>query len=1344
MQRQKPALEALEPRLLLSTETFPSPSALLPQGSLIYSETVSRWLSGAPDSYEIDLDPGQTLTVMLRPGSEDLRAEVEITGPGGTSLAVAQAEQQGDTVLIQTVPADDAGTYVIEARTLAAEGPYSLDLFLNAAFRQEQPGGVAPGNLIAFYDFEGNADDASGNGYDGIVQGAVLHAGGYEGQAYSFDGWGQHIDLPLDVSASVYPQLTMGAWVRADTGADGQTVIGTEEMDWQRSLSHYSMWPDDGWVAFSGSAGTGVVGFGTVQVDEWQFLAAVYDQPGQSVTLYVDDEVYSGDANMTVDGHEVEIGSNTWWDEHFDGLIDNVFFYDVALTPMEIAAIRAGGVGAILGDKGDKDAFTNAQDLEDSFIGIAAGAERGAVVSMPSLFRQGGGLGPDGFGYSAEAVAPEFEDIAGIGTPISFEWEPATSLGPWDLDGFEFEFYGQTYDEFYISQYGVISFGEGVWDGWNGPLDEAMVWCPLIAVFWDQLWTGDGMEPKGPDEVLYDLRGPEGSRELIIQWDEVHFAEEWEEDGDGPLGDPITFQAILAEADGSIRFNYANLDAGVPDRDGGASATVGIRNDEESAHMEGHILQVSYDEGPNEYVGSHQSILFSLGSGGEIARDAYRFELDVGEPASMAMSRIDGGQGGSLELYDSEGCLLTVGVGGEEPWKQDGEPFVLTIDGFVPDEAGDYFLRVETTGDYSLVVARGAGLGLSELHEYGEYPDISDTGVLLGGVVDGGNDECYISVSAGDELTIWTTTPFDGPNEYNNVLNPSIYLYDEAYSQVAYDHDSFDGRNASLTHTAASSGEYIVRVKGMGGWGDPANTGDYVLHVEGATGEPASFEVISSYPSDGSYQQWYPWGYSVTFNEEVLLTSLDVEDMTVNGVAADDVDVDQNRYVTFGIGPAFAGDAVYNVAIPAGAVRNLAGRPNEAFTASFTLDSTPPVVIASSVGEADTITTSTLTYQVQFSEELLTSYMGPQYVALANTSVGLDYEPDSYEYEAATSTLTIAYTDLLEGEYTLTLRCDRYMDLAYNQLDGWPSFPLPSGDGFDGGDFVVNFTFDRDVEALGAMEAVDPLGSLICASRQQGRFASDSDIDAFTAGIEAGQLLTVALSPQDPSIQAGVEVRDSGGAAIASATAAGPGEAVVLQAVGLESADTYQVVCTNHAGSGGYDLQILLNAAAELEDLGGAPNDALPDAEDLEASMLPLGDGLDRLAAYGRSEGAADHYSFTLGEDQIASMVLTPQGGGDLDLALLDESGTLVTLGVKGTANVGESIDGWIVPASGLYVVRVTGDADEAYSLVVTRGGQFDLEPNDADADAQPVVLVDDGEGGFVARVQGAVDHRPI
>ncbi len=108
--------------------------------------------------------------------------------------------------------------------------------------------------LIAYYPFEGDANDASGNGYNGTVYGATLTNFGHSGQAYYFDGSNDYIDVPLNINPSNYPQLTMGAWVKADSDVNWGTIISHDDGGFDRTIN-IKVWNNGSknWQTYSGS-----------------------------------------------------------------------------------------------------------------------------------------------------------------------------------------------------------------------------------------------------------------------------------------------------------------------------------------------------------------------------------------------------------------------------------------------------------------------------------------------------------------------------------------------------------------------------------------------------------------------------------------------------------------------------------------------------------------------------------------------------------------------------------------------------------------------------------------------------------------------------------------------------------------------------------------------------------------------------------------------------------------------------------------------------------------------------------------------------------------------------------
>lgn len=210
--------------------------------------------------------------------------------------------------------------------------------------------------LVGFYDFEGNANDKSGNGNHGsIISGTevTLTNSGYEGQAYDFSGsnTNSYISLPIDINPSAMPDFTMGAWVNADSVAASVGILSHDNGGFDRTLGtdNRGSGTSTDWSAFTGS---GVIDTNVVATTgSWVFLAmTVVD--GGDVTLYVQDSATTISSANTSESFgtgdtSIEVGGNVSFSAMFDGQIDNVFVYDRALAGSEITEIFEGGASAI-------------------------------------------------------------------------------------------------------------------------------------------------------------------------------------------------------------------------------------------------------------------------------------------------------------------------------------------------------------------------------------------------------------------------------------------------------------------------------------------------------------------------------------------------------------------------------------------------------------------------------------------------------------------------------------------------------------------------------------------------------------------------------------------------------------------------------------------------------------------------------------------------------------------------------------------------------------------------------------------------------------------------------------
>ena len=137
-------------------------------------------------------------------------------------------------------------------------------------------------------------------------------------------------------------------------------------------------------------------------------------------------------------------------------------------------------------------------------------------------------FGSDTFGYLGDDEAPfSFEDISGT---------PANNLNLGDDTfvqvalPFPFEFYGTTYNDIFVSDNGLLTFGSGVAgttfkDNQDLTAGGSNVTQPVIAPFWDDLSPVDGGNMDTDNVYAQELGTADLDQRMVIQWHDIrHFA----------------------------------------------------------------------------------------------------------------------------------------------------------------------------------------------------------------------------------------------------------------------------------------------------------------------------------------------------------------------------------------------------------------------------------------------------------------------------------------------------------------------------------------------------------------------------------------------------------------------------------------------------------------------------------------------------------------------------------------------------------------------------------------------------------------------------------------------------
>ncbi|UCE46942.1 MAG: LamG domain-containing protein, partial [Phycisphaerales bacterium] len=213
------------------------------------------------------------------------------------------------------------------------------------------PTEAADPDLIGYWKLDETtgftAQDASGNGNDGTLNGDPQWVAGRLGGALEFDGDGDYVDIGNDPIFNVTGDITVACWIKVNQFTVGWQAIFTMGDDSWR-LQRQTTTDTLCW-ACSGVTGTPgnwwLNGDVNVNDGEWHHAAGVYD--GSKYYLYVDGDLdASKDASGTTDvsSYPVFIGANAQQGgREFDGLIDDVRIYKRALMDTEILGVVSGG-----------------------------------------------------------------------------------------------------------------------------------------------------------------------------------------------------------------------------------------------------------------------------------------------------------------------------------------------------------------------------------------------------------------------------------------------------------------------------------------------------------------------------------------------------------------------------------------------------------------------------------------------------------------------------------------------------------------------------------------------------------------------------------------------------------------------------------------------------------------------------------------------------------------------------------------------------------------------------------------------------------------------------------------
>jgi|GEM_PF-6369290 len=189
-------------------------------------------------------------------------------------------------------------------------------------------------NLVAHYPFNGNANDVSGNGYNGQIKNASLGADRYlkSDECYYFDGDGDYIVLPNSFD---YAQKTISLWFNAfSIPSSDKVIIGNDQGNLQYAQFGIDVRQGNTLHLAVGNVGSNV----QISTNKWYHLVLVIG--ASEYKFYVNGELAATN-NYTkyhsIDGFSgTHIGVNRKENgAFFIGAVDEIKVFNVALNDTE-------------------------------------------------------------------------------------------------------------------------------------------------------------------------------------------------------------------------------------------------------------------------------------------------------------------------------------------------------------------------------------------------------------------------------------------------------------------------------------------------------------------------------------------------------------------------------------------------------------------------------------------------------------------------------------------------------------------------------------------------------------------------------------------------------------------------------------------------------------------------------------------------------------------------------------------------------------------------------------------------------------------------------------------------
>jgi hypothetical protein len=236
---------------------------------------------------------------------------------------------------------------------------FAVGLCLSANVMAQVPSYVPSNGLVGWWPFNGNANDESGNGNNGTVNGATLTTDrfGVVNKAYNFDGINDFIDLQnltsnLNFSYSLWFNASE---IKEYLLAGGNLIGGKIISKFTNDLTFPNGWeseinPQSNLIATGNGVTGGFANTDSINVNTWYNVVFVYNSASNNVLYFINGRSAGSIANFLINSNGINIRlgarANLTPNFFYAGKIDDIGIWNRALSDCEIQDLYNAQLGS--------------------------------------------------------------------------------------------------------------------------------------------------------------------------------------------------------------------------------------------------------------------------------------------------------------------------------------------------------------------------------------------------------------------------------------------------------------------------------------------------------------------------------------------------------------------------------------------------------------------------------------------------------------------------------------------------------------------------------------------------------------------------------------------------------------------------------------------------------------------------------------------------------------------------------------------------------------------------------------------------------------------------------------